>query len=706
MGIATNLEKTHGQDFAATHIYGAWWFIGLWAALSLLSVVVLLRRKVQRRPAVFLLHSAFVVILLGALVTHLFAREGTLHLRVGQTASTFILKDGRTDSLPFSVRLLHYETLYYPGTDAPMDYRARLLTQQAGRTDTLTVSMNRIGQQAGYRFYQSFYDSDQQGTILLVASDPYGIGITYAGYLLLLLGWLWTFCAQGTRLRRLGRLALRVLLPAVLLLGNVQQAQAAGIPREIADDLAEVAVLYDGRICPLHTAMTDYLTKLSGKDTWQGKTASEVFVGWMIFYNDWEGEQLIKVKDAAVQRLLGINGPWATVRDFYTAQHAYKLEGKANDTSLPESTRKALREADEKLRVVTLFYQSELLRIFPLQQGDSLHWHAPGSTELPRGVPSAEFQFVHHAMDRLVQAILTGDTAGAHLMIAKIKAYQQAHAAHVLPSRAKMRAEIWLNHWQQSRPVVFLALGASLLLCLAFFAGRPRRWLNVAQGLLLVLLTLWVTLLMGLRWWVSGHVPMTNGYETMLLMAWLSLMLGLLCARALPILRALAPVVAGCCMLVAHLASGTPRITALMPVLASPLLSLHVALVMMAYVLLVILALIAVRCLLLRPRKEDEQLLRLTALSRLLLYPAVALLSAGIFVGAVWANISWGSYWSWDPKETWGLITLMVYAVPLHGLPRTDSPRAYHIYILLALLTVLMTYFGVNYFLSGMHAYS
>ena len=706
MGIATFLEKTHGQAFAATHIYGAWWFVGLWAALSLLSVVVLLRRKVQQRPAVFLLHSAFVVILLGALVTHLFAREGTLHLRVGQTASTFTLKDGRTDSLPFSVRLLHYETLCYPGTDAPMDYRARLLTQQAGRTDTLTVSMNRIGRQAGYRFCQSSYDSDQQGTVLLVASDPYGIGITYAGYLLLLLGWLWTFCAQGTRLRHLARLALRVLLPAVLLVGSVQQAQAAGIPREIADDLAEVAVLYDGRICPLHTAMTDYLTKLSGKDTWQGKTASEVFVGWMIFYNDWEGEQLIKVKDAAVQRLLGINGPWASVRDFYTAQHAYKLDGKMGAPPLPAAPRKALREADEKLRVVTLFYQSELLRIFPLQQGDSLHWYAPGSTELPRGVPPAEFQFVHHAMDRLVQAILTGDTAGAHLMIAKIKAYQQAHAAHVLPSRAKMRAEIWLNHWQQSRPVVFLALGASLLLCLAFFAIRPRRWLNVAQGLLLVLLTLWVTLLIGLRWWVSGHVPMTNGYETMLLMAWLSLMLGLLCARALPILRALAPVVAACCMLVAHLASGNPRITALMPVLASPLLSLHVALVMMAYVLLVILALIAMRCLLLRPRKADEQLLRLTALSRLLLYPAVALLSAGIFVGAVWANISWGCYWSWDPKETWALITLMVYAVPLHGLPRTDSPRAYHIYILLALLTVLMTYFGVNYFLSGMHAYS
>ena len=195
MGIATFLEKTHGQAFAATHIYGAWWFIGLWAALSLLSVVVLLRRKAQQRPAVLLLHGAFVVILLGALVTHLFAREGALHLRVGQTATTFTLKDGRTDSLPFSVRLLHYETLCYPGTDAPMDYRARLLTQQAGRTDTLTISMNRIGRQAGYRFCQSSYDSDQQGTILLVASDPYGIGITYTGYLLLLFGWL---CIEST----------------------------------------------------------------------------------------------------------------------------------------------------------------------------------------------------------------------------------------------------------------------------------------------------------------------------------------------------------------------------------------------------------------------------------------------------------------------------------------------------------------------------
>ena len=718
MGIATFLEKSQGQAFAATHIYGAWWFIALWAALGLLSIIVLLRRIVHRRPAVFLLHAAFLVILLGALVTHLCAREGTLHLRVGQTASSFTLKDGRTDSLPLRVRLLHYEMLCYPGTDAPMDYRARLLTLQLGRTDTLTVSMNRIGRQAGYRFYQSSYDADQQGTVLLVASDPYGIAITYAGYLLLLLGWAWTFCAQGTRLRRLARLALRVLLPATFFLGSTARAQAAEIPREIADDLAEVAVLYDGRICPLHTAMTDYLTKLSGKDTWQGQTASEVFVGWMIFYNDWERERLIQVKSAAVQRLLGIDGRWACVRDFYTAQHDYKLEGKIDAPSLPESTRKALREADEKLRVVTLFYQSELLRIFPLQQGDSLVWHAPGSTELPRGVPAAEFQFVHHAMDRLVQAILTGDTAGAHLMIAKIKAYQRAKAADVLPSRAKMRAEIWLNHWQQSRPVVFLALGASLCLCLAFFGGRPRRWLTVAQGLLLVLLTLWLSVLIGLRWWVSGHVPMTNGYETMLLMAWLSLVLALLCARPLPLFRALGPVVASCCILVAHLASGTPRITALMPVLASPLLALHVVLVILAYVLLVILALIAVRCLLMRKLGTDEERNRLTALSLLLLYLAVALLSAGIFVGAVWANISWGSYWSWDPKETWALITLMVYALPLHNLPRTSilsdqpsqnsrsSQRNYHLYILLSLLTVLMTYFGVNYFLSGMHSYA
>ena len=194
----------------------------------------------------------------------------------------------------------------------------------------------------------------------------------------------------------------------------------------------------------------------------------------------------------------------------------------------------------------------------------------------------------------------------------------------------------------------------------------------------------------------------------MLFMAWVSMAGTVVVSHRQPVMKALGPVVASFCMLVAMMAGGTPQVTPLMPVLQSPLLAIHVTLVMMAYALLAFLTLLSLCCLLMR-RREDE-VSRLTALSRLLLYPAVSLLAIGIFVGAVWANVSWGAYWSWDPKETWALITLLIYALPLHrevlGASALAHPRGYNLYILAAFLAVLMTYFGVNYFLSGMHSYA
>ena len=234
-----------------------------------------------------------------------------------------------------------------------------------------------------------------------------------------------------------------------------------------------------------------------------------------------------------------------------------------------------------------------------------------------------------------------------------------------------------------------------------------------------------------MRWLISGHIPMSNGYETMLFMALVTLIITVLLLRRIPILQAFGPVVASFCMLVATLASGSPQITNLMPVLQSPLLSIHVAMVMIAYALLAMITLLAIQGLYLTRSRKFDQLERTTALSQLLLYPAILTLSIGIFVGAIWANVSWGTYWSWDPKETWALITLMIYAIPLHRsfMPGAgilhegessslsssflDEPsvsfvaeRKYHLFVLLAFLTVLMTYFGVNYFLSGMHSYA
>ena len=707
MGFSTIVEKFFGKDYVSEVIYDSWWFAALWALTAIVSMLYLIRKKVYRRFAVMMLHTSFIVILIGAMTTHVTSREGTLHLRKGEAVAAFTDNEGVACALPFDICLKDFEIVHYPGTDAVMDYKAHIIVDSNGTEEEACISMNNIGKFADYRFYQSSYDADGQGTVLLVAFDPYGIAITYTGYLLLLAGLILTMCSRHSRIRQLLRIASRPALTMLVLCLCCGQARAGEtVDKEIADEMGQVAVLYNGRICPLNTAATDFVTKLCGKSTWEGMSANEIFLNWTIFYTEWEKRTIIKVKDREVQKILGINGKWACVRDFYTSQNDYKLKDKISDVSLSESTRKAIRETDEKIQVVTMFYNSELLRIFPLSNHGVIEWHKPGSTELPQDVGEAEFQFINHIMDHLVMSILAKDVTKAKSIIAKIRVYQKEKAQDILPSGALMQAEIINNRLLSATWSVFVCLIFSLLFCVMFFSRRPDRRMRISHTVFVLLLTIYITLLIALRWWISGHVPMSNGFETMLFMAWISMLLTLTLTRHFPVMKAFGPVVSSFCLLVAMLASGNPQITQLMPVLQSPLLTFHVVFVMLAYAILAIITLIAIQCLALRLRASEME--RMTTLSQFLLYPAVAFLAIGIFIGAVWANVSWGTYWSWDPKETWALITLMVYAIPLHqsSLWQSRKPRSYHWFVLLSFLTVLMTYFGVNYFLSGMHSYA
>jgi ABC-type transport system involved in cytochrome c biogenesis permease subunit len=237
----------------------------------------------------------------------------------------------------------------------------------------------------------------------------------------------------------------------------------------------------------------------------------------------------------------------------------------------------------------------------------------------------------------------------------------------------------------------------------ALRGARSRsRYLFVIYPLSLVIC---LTLLLSLRWWVSGHVPVSNGYETMQFMAWAMLIITLVLQRRFAIISGLGTLIASFCLLVAMIAGGSPQITPLMPVLQSPLLSIHVMTVMCAYALFALITLLSIVALVTKTPNNSKLS---TLNSQLLLYPAVFLLTTGIFLGAIWANVSWGTYWSWDPKETWALITLMIYAVPLHAesMPQFRNPRFYHAYLVFAFLSVLITYFGVNYLLGGMHSYA
>jgi len=326
--------------------------------------------------------------------------------------------------------------------------------------------------------------------------------------------------------------------------------------------------------------------------------------------------------------------------------------------------------ADERNAVVEMFYSGQFTKIFPYRIGDDVSWYSPGGQVLPREIPVREQFFIKQSMDFLTESIVTGQRDRAFEIIAKIRLFQRSMIGDLLPSENKTKAEIFYNRLRSIRFPVF------------------------------------ITAQLGLRWWLGGHIPLSNGYETMLFMAWVLLLMTIVFFRKFRIILVIGPLAALCCLLVAMMTGNGSQISPLMPVLQSPLLSVHVMTVMCAYALFALQLLLGIYALMIKG--NNYSLDKVTALSQFLLYPAVFLLTIGIFLGAVWANVSWGNYWSWDPKETWALITLMVYAVPFHSTSifMFRKPQCYHLYMICAFLSVVITYFGVNYLLGGMHSYA
>ena len=608
IGFATVVEKYRGTAFVGEHIYGAWWFSALWAVLTVASLAYIMKQHLYKRMAVMLLHLSFVVILVGALVTHLTAQRDTIHLRVG-------IPYHLTSSS--QITLKEFRIINYPGTDAPLDYQSVILHGN----EQVLVSMNKVGNIDNYRLFQQSYDSDGAGVSLGVSYNPYGIAITYFGYLMLLIGIIATLLSRHTQMRSLYRKAITVAL--LLISVNVYaEEKLPVIDKDIAHRMGTIHVLYNNRICPLNTVATDFTMKMTGSASWKDYSADEVFFSWMIYYMPWEKELLL-------------NNP--------------KKKG-----------------AEDRKAVVEMFYNGQFTKIFPYRIGHAVNWYSPGGQVLPREIPVKEQFFIKQSMDFLTEAIVTGQRDRAFEIIAKIKLFQRDMIGDLLPSENKTQTELFYN---KLRSIKFPVL---------------------------------ITAQLGLRWWLSGHIPLSNGYETMLFMAWVLLVLTIVLFRKFRFFLWIGPLAACCCLLVAMMTGSGSQITPLIPVLQSPLLSVHVMTVMCAY------ALFALQMMLGIYSFWTSKLERITALSQLLLYPAIFLLTIGIFLGAVWANVSWGNYWSWDPKESWALITLMVYAIPLHkaSIGVFNKPRFYHIYMISAFLTVLITYFGVNFILGGMHSYA
>ncbi len=718
---ATIVESSKGTAFVRQHIYTSAWFVVLWAALAVVAAVYIVLRKNKSNisTSVLLVHASFLVILLGAFTSWNMAESGTIHLRQNETTSTMKDEEGKTKELGFEVSLKNFNVVNYPGTDAPMDY----VTTLTANTQEIKVSMNNIGSFNGYRFIQSGYDSDMQGTTLGVYHDPWGIGITYTGYALLFISLIATMVSKKTRMRHLYRKALSLqgakawavtaLLAVSSFATSANAQEMVKIDGDIADDFGKICVLYNSRITPINTVATSFVTKLCGKPTWDGLSSNQVFAGWIFDVPYWETVKMIEIKEKKAQELLGINGKWASFDDFWDSYNNYKLDAplkkayKDGDTKL----QKQLRDADEKFNIIRMLYGGEMLKMFPYAgKHGHMQWFAPGQPLGNLKLDEKELVFIKKSMDYLAESIITGDKARAEEIAKKIYSYQHVRGKAVVPTKFRIYTETFYNKTNAQRLPVMLYLTLSLLLAivstLSLNNGKQKKTRLVSSVLTWVML-IHTTLLLALRWYVSGHLPMSNGYETMQFMAWATLIVTLVMQKRFLPVKQFGPLLSSFALLVAMITDGNPQITQLMPVLQSPLLSVHVMVIMFSYALFGLTALIGLQGLIAHHRKQEEKEQQLAALSQFLLYPAVALIAIGIFIGAIWANVSWGRYWSWDSKETWALITMLIYSAPLHAdIKWLRKAQHMHIYMLLAFLSVLMTYFGVNYFLSGMHSYA
>ena len=718
---ATIVESSKGTAFVRQHIYTSAWFVVLWAALAVAAAVYIVLRKSKSNisTSVLLVHASFLVILLGAFTSWNMAESGTIHLRQNETTSTMKDEEGKTKELGFEVSLKNFNVVNYPGTDAPMDY----VTMLTANTQEIKVSMNNIGSFNGYRFIQSGYDSDMQGTTLGVYHDPWGIGITYTGYALLFISLIATMVSKKTRIRHLYRKALSLqgakawavtaLLAVSSFATSANAQEMVKIDGDIADDFGKICVLYNSRITPINTVATSFVTKLCGKPTWDGLSSNQVFAGWIFDVPYWETVKMIEIKEKKAQELLGINGKWASFDDFWDNYNNYKLDAplkkayKDGDTKL----QKQLRDADEKFNIIRMLYGGEMLKMFPYagKQGH-MQWFAPGQPLGNLKLDEKELVFIKKSMDYLAESIITGDKARAEEIAKKIYSYQHVRGKAVVPTKFRIYTEIFYNKTNAQRLPVMLYLTLSLVLAIVStlsLNNEKQKKTRLVSSVLTWVMLIHTTLLLALRWYVSGHLPMSNGYETMQFMAWATLIVTLVMQKRFLPVKQFGPLLSSFALLVAMITDGNPQITQLMPVLQSPLLSVHVMVIMFSYALFGLTALIGLQGLIAHHRKQEEKEQQLAALSQFLLYPAVALIAIGIFIGAIWANVSWGRYWSWDSKETWALITMLIYSAPLHAdIKWLRKAQHMHIYLLLAFLSVLMTYFGVNYFLSGMHSYA
>ncbi len=660
--------------------------------------------------------------------------------------------------LPFAVHLNDFILKRYPGSGSPSWFESsvRLIDLQNGIDRPQRIYMNNILNYKGYRLYQASYDRDEHGSLLAVNHDGAGTKITYLGYLCLAIGfvlsllnrksrfaWLWRSASDKGRVTRaVLTLLLLVSLSPGLFSQDKPFSSDSGNPHPEFTKSMDMPVInpalareFDtvlvqdngGRIEPMNTLASEILRKVVRKEKYEGQTPQQVLLGMMAFPQFWLHEPMIMVNHPGLQQKLRISGKYASFVDFFDEEGNYifrdDVEGAYRKKPAYRSKfdNEVIR-ADERLNVCNMIYTQSALKIFPLPGDSTNTWYSPAASQ---GVfVSDDSIFVRHALDYLLLEIQQPgrDPAGVPPveLVRSIKKYQQAHGSGIIPSKTHIRAEIFYNNSNLFVLLmrIYMLTGFILLFIQFIHIFLPRfniRIFSIPAFVILLAAFLVHMAALGLRWYIAGHAPWSNGFEALTFIAWATMLSGLIFSGKSSITLSATAILASLILMVAHLSWMDPQITSLVPVLKSYWLVIHVADITASYGFLGLGALLAAVNLLLmlfqtkkNSSRIEPQVTQISRIIEMTLTIGLYMLVLGTFLGGVWANESWGRYWGWDPKETWALTTAIVYAVILHVrlIPGLRSRILFNILALAGFGSVVMTYFGVNYYLSGLHSYA
>ncbi len=639
--------------------------------------------------------------------------------------------------LPFSLYLEDFQLERYPGSNSPSSYASEVILRDGDLEKPFRIYMNNILKYEGYRFFQSSYDTDEKGTILSVNHDALGTSVTYFGYLILGLGMILTLFNRNSRFRKLVRASgkmreKRKKMFAVLVFGLFFTAAGAQpgtdlIPLNKAHVQEFEELLLQsrkGRIEPATTLASEIMRKVAKENSWEGLSATEVFLDMQANPEKWKNIAIIKVDNADLRNFLGINENYASFNAIVAPRNmgGYKLSQRVNEAYEKDANQrnkldKEVMNVDERVNILNGVFTGHFLTVFPVPGHPNQKWVSVHEAE-NLGEEGAEF--ARQVVGNYLMAVSSRDWPTANQLLAQIKSYQQQEGGEIIPSQTKIDLEILYHKVDVFGKLskILLTVGLVLLIIQLLSIFNPKiKLTKLKQGAFVLIFLLFLVHTAGLvvRWYISGHAPWSNGYESMVFVSWATLLTGLIFVRRSEITLSLTTLLAGLTLLVAGFSWMSPEITNLVPVLKSYWLIVHVAVIMASYGFLGISALLGMLNLLLILLRNPDNRERVNFTIKELVYIihislilGLILLTLGSFLGGVWANESWGRYWGWDPKETWAMVTIIVYAfiIHMHKIPGFRGDYALSAASLLGFGSVLMTYFGVNYYLSGLHSYA